>query len=352
MKDKGIAQRASGGGSHHRIPSYDDVVSIENLFAAWRQFVKGKHARLEILAFERCLEDRLFALHDRLVRGTWSHGQYETFTVCDPKPRVIHKASVENRIVHHALVRIIEPVFDRSFIFDSWSCRKGKGTHAAVARLQTRLRCIAQKSRQPVWSLKCDMKKYFASVDGQVLLELIEEKIQDERLRELIRDIVHSHRPGLPLGNLTSQLFANVYLEPLDHFVQENVRAFAYLRYCDDFILIHTSREDLRQQVAPIEDFLQGRLRLELHPHKMFLRPWHWGVDWLGHVLYPDRVMLRKSSKQRMQNSLRTQVGYFLNGGRKDEKLLRATFASYSGLLRKTDEGDLKASVQTLWECL
>ena len=116
-----------GWGGRHRSPSYDEMVSAENLFAAWNKFVKGKRNRLDVLGYEQYLEDRMFDLHDRLALGVWEHGPYETFTVCDPKPRVIHKASVEDRIVHHALVQVIEPVFDRSFIFDSWSCREKKG---------------------------------------------------------------------------------------------------------------------------------------------------------------------------------------------------------------------------------
>lgn len=335
----------------HRNPVYDDVVSIENLFAAWQAFAKGKRNRLDVAIFERRLEDRLFDLHDRLVSGTWNHGPYETFTVCDPKSRVIHKASVEDRIVHHAVVRIIEPVFDRSFVYDSWSCRTGKGTHAAVARLQSQLRWMAQQTRGETWILKADIRKFFQNVDQQVLMGCIRRKLWDDRLVELIDRIVKSHPSGLPLGNLTSQLFANVYLDPFDHFVKEQLQAPVYLRYCDDFILIHPNRSWLLQLLEDVRFFLRVELHVELHPNKVSVRPSHWGIDWLGHIVCPDRVMLRASTKRRMEKRIDTLVYEYLDGCC-DDVLVRSTFASYRGLLHSTDEGDLKHFHSTLFNCL
>ncbi len=339
------------GGGRHRSPSYDEMVSAENLFAAWNKFVKGKRNRLDVLGYEQYLEDRMFDLHDRLALGVWEHGPYETFTVCDPKPRVIHKASVEDRIVHHALVQVIEPVFDRSFIFDSWSCREKKGTHAAVARLQSQLRKLKQQTRGPIWILKVDIRRYFASVDQDVLLALIGRRIRDSRLMGLVRGIVHSHKPGLPLGNLTSQLFANVYLDPLDHFVKEQLRSSVYLRYCDDFILASTSRDVLVRRLSSISRYLQESLHLGLHPNKIVLKPWHQGIDWLGAVVYPDRVMMRATTKQRMRKNLDGLVWKYLDRT-VGAMQLRSTFASYDGLLCGVDEGDLKAFYRVLYRCL
>lgn len=303
------------------------------------------------MGFERNLEDRLFDLHDRLVCGEWGHGSYETFAVCDPKPRLIHKASVEDRVVHHAVVRTIEPLFDRSFIFDSWSCRRGKGTHASVARLQSQLRRMAQQMRGTVWVLKADIRKYFQSVDQHVLKGLIFRKLHDDQLVDLIARIVKSHPLGLPLGNLTSQLFANVYLDPFDHFVKESLRAHVYLRYCDDFVLVHPSRSWLLERLDDIQIFLREALHLELHPNKTSVCPSHLGIDWLGSVVHPDRVMLRASTRRRMEKRIDTIVREHFDGCRCDV-LMRSIFASYRGLLHSTDEGDLKRFYSTLYDCL
>lgn len=346
-----VSPKFRWGGGRHRNPVYDDVVSIENLFAAWRAFAKGKRNRIDVVAFEMHLEDRLFELHDRLVSGEWQHGPYEMFTVRDPKPRVIHKASVEDRIVHHALVRVIEPVFDCSFIYDSWSCRRGKGTHGAVSRLCSQLRKVAQETRKPVWVLKVDVRKYFASVDQEVLLRLVRKKIHDPALLKLITCVVLSYRRGIPLGNLTSQLFANVYLDPFDHFVKERLRPFVYLRYCDDMVFIHSDKDWLRCCLCDIEQYLSRVLYLELHPQKISLKPWHHGIDWLGHIVYPDRVMMRASTKRRIQRHMDMTMECYFDGG-VDEDELRSIFASYDGLLKRTSEGDIREFYQLLYECL
>lgn len=346
-----VSLRGWRGGGRHRNPSYDDVISLENLFAAWRAFAKGKRGRADVMVFERNLEDHLFDLHDRLVCGEWVHGSYETFTVCDPKPRVIHKASVEDRVVHHAIVRMIEPLFDRSFIFDSWSCRRGKGTHASVVRLQSQLRRMAQQTHGSIWVLKADIRKFFQTIDQQVLMELVKKKLVDTKLVGLIGRIVKSHPLGLPLGNLTSQLFANVYLDPFDHFVKESLRAPVYLRYCDDFILVHPNRSWLLERLVDVRIFLRDTMHLELHPNKTSVRPSHLGIDWLGHVVYPDRVMLRASTRRRMEKRVDAVVREHLDGCRCDV-LMRSIFASYHGLLHSTDEGDLKCFYSTLYDCL
>lgn len=346
-----VSSKLRRGGGRHRNPSYDDVASLENLFAAWRAFAKGKHSRVDVVEFERNFENHLFDLHGRLIRGVWTHGAYEAFTVCDPKPRVIHKASVEDRVVHHAVVRMIEPLFDRSFIFDSWFCRRGKGTHASVARLQSQLRRMLQQTHGGIWILKADIRKYFQSVDQQVLMALVKKKLVDTKLVGLIGRIVKSHPLGLPLGNLTSQLFANVYLDPFDHFVKESLRAPVYLRYCDDFILIHPNRSWLLERLADMRIFLHETLHLELHPNKISVRPNHWGIDWLGHVVYPDRVMLSTSTRRRMEKRIDSVVaGYF--DRRVSDGEVRSVFASYRGLLCATDEGDIKMFHSVLYDCL
>lgn len=350
MEDERIGLRPLGVG-RHRNPSYNSVVSLENLFGAWNEFLRGKRSRNDVQEYGRHYESRLFDLHDRLVKGTWIPGPYEEFCVCDPKLRMIHKASVEDRIVHHAVVRVVEPMFDASFIFDSWSCRRGKGTHAAVKRLQSELRRLSQQSRGTIWILKADIRKFFQSIDQGVLLRLIQQKLEDARLLTLIQRILVSRAKGLPLGNLTSQLFANVYLNPFDHFLKEQLRAEVYLRYSDDFVIASKDRAWLEDQILVIASFLKTVLVLDLHPQKMFIRPWHWGIDWLGYVVYPDRVIMRGISKRRMCNRLDAAVSGYLNK-EVGEQTIRSVFASYDGVLHSTNEGDLRKFYRTLCRCL
>lgn len=293
-------ENSIGGGIHSGIPSFEEVISLENLFAAWREFKRGKTGRADVQAFGFRLEDNIFALHEALSGGVYHHGGYEEFIVCDPKRRVIHKASIVDRLVHHAVVRVIERSFDRGFIFDSWSCREGKGTHRAVDRFQAMAWTASRNDTLAVWALKLDVRKFFASVDQAVLLRLIEGHVRDARLLRLIRDIVSSFPAGLPIGNLTSQLFANVYLNELDQFVKHRLRIHGYVRYCDDFILIHTDRAVLLRALPAIRDFLGQSLQLSLHPDKIELRRYNQGVDFLGYVCFPRYRVLRTVTKRRL----------------------------------------------------
>lgn len=276
-------------------------------------------------------EDRLIQLHEALARGVWRHGQYERRTVSDPKPRIIHVASVSDRIVHHAIVRAIQPLIESSFIFDSWSCRREKGTHQAVLRCHGALTRLSDGNR-PVWALHGDIRKYFASVDQEILLHMLARVAPDADARALIAEVVKSFAGGLPLGNLTSQLFANLYLNPFDHFVRERLRIPLYLRYSDDFLLSDHSAERLKMTIEPMRRFLGDRLRLVLHPRKLTIRPFHWGIDWLGYVLYPDRRTLRPRTRRRMWKRI-YEVARGVMIGRMDQDTARAVFASYDGLL-------------------
>lgn len=256
------------------------------------------------MVFERHLEDNLFALRDDLVAGTYQHGPYHPFTVFDPKKRSIHKAAVRDRVVHQTVVSVIEPLFEPRFIFDSYSCRVGKGTHEAVARLRTFLRQASRNDTRTVHALKCDIRKFFASVDHRVLLQLVRRRIGDERVIGLLGNIVGSFSAalgkGIPLGNLTSQLFANIYLQELDRFVKHDLGACHYLRYCDDFVILCASRTGAQTTAWRVDAFLRERLLLALHPDKVVVRTWKQGVDFLGYVLMPHATVLRTKTARRM----------------------------------------------------
>lgn len=315
---------------------YNDIIFIDNLFSAWKEFVRGKRSKRDVQEFELYLEDNIFLLHKQLQDNLWEHGQYQSFTVCDPKPRNIHKASVADRLVHHAVYRQLESLLDKSYIYDSWSCRLGKGTHKSICRCHKQLNKLYNLHNCKVWVLKCDIKKYFASINHDILLKLLMKKINDKMVIDLLKKIKKSFNSGLPLGNLTSQLFANVYLNPLDHYIKEKLGVKVYLRYCDDFLLSSHSRNQLEIWLKDIRKFLLSNLKLKLHPNKIKFRLFNWGIDWLGYVLYPSYINIRNKTRKRMWRNVNNRVNMYMNG-LLDRDSLRSVFASYQGIIKYSD---------------
>lgn len=175
---------------------FNEIISLDNIFAAWKEFRAGKRNRPDVQVFERNLEDNIF-FHQEFLDGSFIHAPYRKFHIFDPKHRIIHKATVRDRLVHHAVYRVLNPLFERSFIFDSYSCREGKGTHAAVQRLSEFARKVSKNYRQPCYVLKFDIKKFFDSVDHEILLGILKNKIDDSRARRLLENIVGSYRGRL-----------------------------------------------------------------------------------------------------------------------------------------------------------
>ena len=278
---------------------FDKIISLENLFDAWAEFKKEKANKNDVAEFEVNLEDHVFALHEDLKNGAYKHGGYDSFFVHDPKRRHIHKAFVRDRLLHHAVHRIIEPIWNKAFIFDSWLSRKTKGTHAAMRRLQDLALCLSHNYTRTLWMLKLDVTKFFDSVDHKILLDILSKRTDDERLMNLFREIIESFNPGLPLGNLTSQLFANVYMNKLDQFVKNELGIKGYIRYADDFVLMHENKELLVDCRYKIEDFLREHLLLKIHPKKLTLKTYASGIDYLGYVSFPHHRVIRTKTKRR-----------------------------------------------------
>lgn len=293
-----------GGGHIGEEGIFERMASPENLFVAWWEFRCGKRAKSDVQVFEFALEDSIFTLHEELASGAWWHGPYEPFHITDPKPRHIHKATVRDRLLHHAVFRVLYPIFDRAFVHDSYSCRVGKGTHAAVRQLENFARKMSGNNRRNFWAIKCDIRRFFDSVDHCILLGLIVRKVSDERAMTLIGRILDSfHKSpfvGLPLGNVTSQLFANIYLNELDRFVKHELKIHFYLRYCDDFLILDYDPARLLGFKSRIAAFLTDRLRLVLHPDKVALRTHAQGIDFLGYVVRPRHTVLRTGTKRRL----------------------------------------------------
>ncbi|MDO8620721.1 MAG: reverse transcriptase/maturase family protein [Candidatus Levybacteria bacterium] len=294
---------------------YSKLISIENLFQAWKEFRKGKAKRFDVAEFERNLEDNLFELHLKLKNKSYKHGGYESFYVHDPKQRHIHKASVIDRVVHHLLYTFLYKLFDRVFIYDSYSCRLNKGTHKGVKRLAELTRKVSKNYTRPCFALKLDIKKFFASVDHEVLLTLLKKKVKDKDIIWLLVQIINSfysdkgEGKGMPLGNLTSQVFANIYLNELDQFTKHKLKVKYYLRYADDFLFLSKNKELLCKYIDVLRQFLSNGLKLELHPNKIIFRKLEWGIDFLGYIVLPHYILPRTKTRKRIFKKLKENVG-------------------------------------------
>jgi len=222
--------------------SFTDIISLENLFAAWQEFAKGKRNRKDVQEFSLNLMDNILALHQDLKSLTYRHGGYQAFKINDPKPRDIHKASVRDRLLHHAIYRILYPFFDKTFIADSYSCRLNKGTDKAINRFRDFVYKVSKNNTQTAWVLKGDVRKFFANIDHNILLKILQKYIPDKNIIKLLSEVINSFFSyqlgvGLPLGNLTSQLLVNIYLNKFDQFIKHQLKAKYYLRYADDFFI-------------------------------------------------------------------------------------------------------------------
>lgn len=253
--------------------------------------------------------DNILSLHRDLKNKTYQHGGYEHFVVTDPKRRDIHKASVRDRLVHHAIYRILYPYYDCKFVTDSYSCRNKKGTHKAITQFKKFANKVSQNNTRTSWVLKCDIKKFFASIDQKILLQVLEKSIKDQTTIELLTKVISSFDSGvigvgLPLGNLTSQLLVNIYMNEFDQFVKHKFKIKYYIRYADDFVILSSDRKELVQTVRYIILFVRSKLHLELHPKKVSITTLASGVDFLGWVHFPHHRVLRTVTRRRVVQRL------------------------------------------------
>lgn len=313
---------------------WDRFVSFDNLVAAYENMRKNKKLRLESMKTHCDYMAVICAIRERLLDGTWSQKQYRTFTVSnETKIRHIEAPDFADRIVHHALVQILEPIYERRFIFDSYSCRKGKGFHSASDRLKYFMR-----KAQGMWGLKeayvvqCDISKFFASIRHQVLFDILARSVRERQLLNICERaiIVPSNNTGvgIPIGALTSQLMANVYLDGLDHFVKENMLAKFYLRYADDFVIIASDKHTAHTMMDDVNWFVQTQLCLKLNP-KSSVYPLHHGIDFCGYKTFVTHRLPRKRNVKRAEVSLRQA---YMN---RDKNKFRGVLASFYGYVRK-----------------
>jgi len=298
-----------GGVTARLIHMYESITSLENLLTAWEEFLRGKRKRRDIAEFSENFSENIHNLYLELINKDYRHSSYAAFNISDPKPRNIHKAAVRDRLLHHAIYRVLYPYFDKRFINDSYSCRLNKGTHKAMDRFQSYFRKVSQNNTRTCWVLKCDIKKFFANIDHQILLEILGKHLHDEGAVNLLSIIIgsfHSAEPdkGLPLGNLTSQLLVNIYMNEFDQHMKHTLKVKYYIRYADDFVIFSEDKGYLEALIEKISQFLGNHLKLSLHPDKVSIKTLASGVDFLGWVHFPDHRVLRTVTKRRMLKNL------------------------------------------------
>jgi len=370
---------------------FQEVCEIENLYSAYLKARKGKNHIAEVIEFTYNLESELLKLQKELISQTYKTGKYLHFIIFEPKERKISALPFRDRVVHHAICNIIEPIFDKSFIYDSYACRTGKGTHAGADRIQSFIR----KVKSNYYVLKCDVSKYFPSVNHEILKKMIREKIADKNLLQLLDKIIDSpdleksdcqeqktqnslqksessilyqtedncttkpncsspnllfednkescskqNHSGIPIGNLTSQLFANIYLNKLDEYVKYELRIKYYIRYMDDFIIIHESKQYLHEVKDKVISLFVS-MRLTMHPKKANIFPIALGVDFLGYRIFNNHRLVRKSTVKRFLKNAKGKIKEYSKGYMDFDKLMES-FNSWESYMDNGNSYNLK----------
>lgn len=281
---------------------YQELCSEENIALAFKKARKRKTLKPYVIQFEKNLEENLSLLRQELLKESYQPKPLKTFIVREPKTRKIRKSYFTDRIVHHAICNILEPIFDKTFIYDSFANRKGKGTLNAIKRLDSFKLKVSKNNTRKCYVLKADVSHYFDEVKHEVLISILRRKIMDEKLIVLINKVLknHSEKVGMPLGNMTSQFFANVYLNELDQFVKHTLKAKYYIRYVDDFVILHQDKKILEDYKHKIDLFLRERLKLRLHPNKCKILLLKRGILFLGYRIFSFHRLLRKSNVRNM----------------------------------------------------
>jgi retron-type reverse transcriptase len=338
---------------------WPQIIDFENLLTAARQAQRGKRFRENVLEFNYNLEQELAQLKIALENKTYQPGAYYTFEIVEPKRRMISAAPYRDRVVHHALCNIITPIFERTFIGDSYANRVGFGTHRA-------LRSFTKFARSSRYILQCDIRKYFPSIDHEILKSLLRRKVKCQDTLWLIDTIIDNsneqepildhfpgddlltplqRRRGLPIGNLTSQFFANIYLNGFDHFVKEQLHVSKYIRYVDDFALFSDDWEFLADARKAIENYL-AQLRLKIHPVKSQLFATHHGANFLGFRILPDRIRVRTENLKRARRRMR-QMQQDYAQGKIGEKEVSQSIQSWVAHLEHGDTWQLRQQIFT-----
>ena len=324
--------------SHNNL--YQKIVSYNNLLLAYKNARKNKTKKDYVIEFENNLNNNLKSLRTELLLHSYQPKPLKTFILRDPKTRKISKSDFRDRVIYHALINIIEPIFDKIFIYDSYANRKGKGNLFAIKRFDEFKRKVSMNGKiinnkfndnnfVKGYCLKANIRHYFHEVNHDTLINLIKRKIKDEKVIWLIKKIIKNTSTGgianigMPLGNLTSQFFANIYLNELDYFVKYQLKVKYYIRYVDDFVILHFSKEQLEEWKDKINYFLNNNLRLQLHPEKSKIIPLSRGIEFVGFRNFYYFKLLRRRNIKNMESKIQQY---------KDDKIPKAKiFEIYQG---------------------
>jgi len=324
---------------------FEQVTAVDKLLAAYRRAFRGSGRTVEACVFTFNLEEELFLLKNELESGEYIPQKYRYFRISEPKPREISVAAFRDRVVHHAVVAAIEPLFERCFIHHSYATRKGKGNQRAVRSAQSYL-------RRGYYYLKADVEKYFDSIDHNILLALISRKLKDRQLLSLIGTIINNSDrsrnlecgKGLPIGNLTSQFLANVYLNGLDHYVLEELKAGYYIRYMDDFVLFADDKTRLREWRDSIASYLEENLSLKLKEKATFINSRQNGLPFLGLRIFPNLLRLKPGNVRRLKRRILMRMEQLL-AGEISETDWRQSLESIFGYMEFADTFMLRRSL-------
>lgn len=340
---------------------YNQICDFDNLYQAHLSARKGKRFRAEVLAFSANLEENLINIQNELLHGQYAVGRYREFYVFEPKKRLIMALPYKDRVVQWAVYRVVNPILSRGFISDTYACVNGRGAHSAVKRLQYWTRLVNSEPGKPYY-LKLDISKYFYRVDHDVLLSILGRKFADERLMALFETIIKSEQTpfglplgynpgeadrlftkGMPIGNLTSQMFANTYLNELDQHIKRVLRVRHYIRYMDDIIILADDKRLLHGYKDDIERFLDEKLKLTLN-NKTAIRPITLGIEFCGYKIWPTHIKLRKSTALKMKRRLKyIQRDYA--AGKIDLDRAKRTLDSYQGIMQHCNSYNLRRSI-------
>lgn len=340
---------------YHNI--YNNLTTKENIFRGWREFLIGKKKKKDVKVFMNNFPENFANLCKILQDKTYQPGSYSSFYVRDPKLRLIHKATVIDRIVHHIVSNELEPIFEPTFISHSYSCRKNKGTHKGIFALQKMALRVSRNNKRTCWSLKLDIKKFFPSVNHKILFEILSKKIKDQDFLNLLWKIIDSfysdrtvdptNKKGIPIGNLTSQFFSNIDMNELDQFVKHKLKVKYYLRYADDFVILSQSKQYLESLIPEIEQFLNNQLDLQVHPGKIIFTKFGSGIDFLGYIIFPNHILPRTKTKRRLLRNIKAKIAEF-KSGKITKDCLNQTIQSYFGYLTHTNAYKFREELENL----
>lgn len=341
---------------------WDKLISWDNLALAACKAQRGKRDRAAVLRFNFDQEKQLLRLQRELENGTYCPGRFVTHWIYQPKTRLISAAPYRDRVVHHALMNVLESILDHHFHPHSFACRTGKGTHAVADRLQYLMGCYD-------YALQCDIRKFFPSIDHEILKEKFRGRIKDKNVLRLMDRIVdHSNnqekciewfdgdnlftpierRKGLPIGNLTSQWFANWMLDGLDHYITSELGIGGYVRYCDDFVILHNDREVLREAAMQIQQYLNS-IRLRLHKNKLSIKPVREGLRFVGYRIWPSHRLIRKDNIRRFRRRVAWLKKEY-RSGRIDFEYIEKRLISWMAHARQAESEKLILRLSKEWK--